>query len=64
MNCGLLSDERFGRQANFDLQTLTLYIPKGNNQDAPLPPNFATAFPTVKVVRGTVPSTLIPWDKT
>ena len=22
-------DERFGRQANFDLQTLTLYIPKG-----------------------------------
>ncbi len=56
-------DERFGRQSNFDLQTLTLYIPKGNNQDAPLPPNFATAFPTVKVVRGTVPSTLIPWDK-
>ncbi|MDQ6664154.1 MAG: TonB-dependent receptor, partial [Acidobacteriota bacterium] len=55
--------ERFGRQSNFDLQTLTLYIPKGNNQDAPLPPNFATAFPTVKVVRGTVPKTLIPWDK-
>ncbi len=56
-------NERFGRQSNFDLQSLTLYIPKGNNQDAPLPPNFATAFPTVKVVRGTVPSTLIPWDK-
>jgi hypothetical protein len=56
-------DERFGRQANFDLQNLTLYIPKGNNQDAPLPPNFATAFPTLKVVRGTVPSTLVPWDK-
>ena len=56
-------DERFGRQTNFDLQTLTLYIPKGNNQDAPLPPNFATAFPTVKVVRGTIPSTLIPRDK-
>ena len=57
-------DERFGRQANFDLQSLTLYIPKGNNSDAPLPPNFGTLFPTVKVVRGTVPSTLIPWDKT
>ena len=56
-------DERFGRQANFDLDSLTLYIPKGRNQDLPLPPNFATAFPTVKVVRGTVPSTLIPWDK-
>ena len=57
-------DERFARQANFDLQTLTLYIPKGPNQDAPLPPNFTTAFPTVKVLRGTVPSTLVPWDKT
>jgi hypothetical protein len=56
-------DERFGRQANFDLQSLTLFIPKGNNQNDPLPPNFAAAFPTVKVVRGTVPSTLIPWDK-
>ena len=51
-------DERFGRQANFDLQNLTLYIPKGPNQDAPLPPNFATAFPTIKVSRGQVPSTL------
>ena len=57
-------DERFGRQANFDLQTLTLNIPKGNNQDLPLPPNFATAFPTVKVIRGQAASTLIPWDKT
>ncbi len=56
-------DERFARQANFDLQNLTLNIPKGPNQDAPLPPNFATAFPTIKVVRGQVPSTLIPWDK-
>jgi hypothetical protein len=56
-------DERFARQANFDLDSQTLYIPKGPNQDAALPPNFATAFPTVKVVRGTVPSTLIPWDK-
>lgn len=57
-------DERFGRQANFDLQTLTLYIPSGPNQDAPLPPNFATAFPSITVSRGKVPSTLIPWDKT
>lgn len=57
-------DERFARQANFDLDNLTLYIPKGPNQDAPLPPNFATAFPTVKVSRGAVPSTLVPWDKT
>jgi hypothetical protein len=56
-------DERFARQANFDLQNLTLFIPRGPNQDAPLPPNFATSFPTVKVLRGTVPSTLIPWDK-
>jgi len=56
-------DERFGRQANFDLQTLTLFIPKGPNQDLPLPPNFAAAFPTIKVSRGQVPSTLVPWDK-
>jgi hypothetical protein len=56
-------DERFGRQANFDLQSLTLFIPKGPNQDAPLPPNFATAFPSIRVSRGEVPSTLIPWDK-
>ena len=69
MNIGLRYElwspisERFGRQTNFDLQTLTLNIPVGNNQDAPLPPNFATAFPTVKVTRGQVPKTLIPWDK-
>ena len=56
-------DERFGRQANFNLQNLTLYIPSGPNQNAALPPNFATAFPEVTVARGTVPSTLIPWDK-
>ena len=56
-------DERFGHQANFDLQSLTLYIPKGPNQDLPLPPNFATAFPTINVSRGQVASTLIPWDK-
>jgi hypothetical protein len=55
--------ERFGRQSNFDLQNQTLYIPKGPNQDAPLPPNFATAFPNVTVSRGQVPATLIPTDK-
>jgi hypothetical protein len=56
-------DERFGRQSNFDLNNLTLYIPKGKDSNAPLPPNFATAFPQVTVSRGKVPSTLIPWDK-
>jgi hypothetical protein len=55
--------ERFGRQANFDLQAMTLYIPKGKHQDLPLPPNFATAFPNVKVSRGEVDQYLIPWDK-
>jgi hypothetical protein len=56
-------DEKFGRQSNFNYDNLTLYIPKGKDQDAPLPPNFATQFPQVKVSRGQVPSTLIPWDK-
>ncbi len=32
--------EQFGRQSSFDLQNLTLYIPKGPNQNASLPPNF------------------------
>ena len=56
--------ERFGRQSNFDFDTLTLFIPKGKDQDAPLPPNFATAFPNVKVSRGQVGKHLVPWDKT
>ena len=55
--------ERFGRQANFDLQTMTLYIPKGKQQDLALPPNFAASFPNVKVSRGEVSNYLIPWDK-
>jgi len=55
--------ERFGRQANFDLQTMTLYIPKGKQQDAPLPPNFSTSYPNVAVSRGQVDNYLIPWDK-
>jgi Carboxypeptidase regulatory-like domain len=57
-------DERFGRQSNFVYDNLTLYIPEGKDQNAPLPPNFATAFPNVKVSRGQVPSTLINYDKT
>lgn len=57
-------DERFGHQSNFVFDNLTLYIPKGPQQDLPLPPNFASAFPNVKVSRGEVASTLIPWDKT
>jgi hypothetical protein len=66
--------EKFGRQSNFNFDTLTLDIPKGPNQDAPLPPNFNTAytfngltfkplFPSVKVSRGQVDQYMIPWDK-
>jgi Carboxypeptidase regulatory-like domain/TonB dependent receptor len=57
--------ERFARQSNyvFDFNGGTLYIPKGPNQDAPLPPNFATDFANVKVSRGEVDKYLIPWDK-
>ena len=56
-------DERFGRQSNFDLNTLTLFIPKGKDQNAPLPPNFGTQFPNVRVSRGEVGSKLIDSDK-
>ncbi|HUB81598.1 MAG TPA: carboxypeptidase-like regulatory domain-containing protein [Bryobacteraceae bacterium] len=66
--------EKFGRQSNFDINTLTLQIPSGNNQNAPLPPNFNTPytlggvtfpadFPNVQVCRGCVSKYLIPWDK-
>jgi hypothetical protein len=55
--------ERFARQANFDLQTMTLFIPKGKQQDLALPPNFAASFPNVKVSRGEVSNYLVPWDK-
>jgi hypothetical protein len=66
--------EQFGRQSNFVLQDLTLYIPRGPNQNAPLPPNFNSPatingitfpalFPNVKVSRGQVSPYLIPWDK-
>ncbi|HXE13521.1 MAG TPA: carboxypeptidase-like regulatory domain-containing protein, partial [Bryobacteraceae bacterium] len=67
--------ERFGRQSNFDYNSLTLQIPTGPNQDAALPPNFNTPytdpvtgvsykalFPEVKVSRVQVDKYLIPWD--
>ncbi len=56
--------EKFGRQSNFVFDNLTLYIPKGKDQDAPLPSNFATDFSYVKVSRGEVDKYMIPWDKT
>lgn len=55
--------EKFARQSNFVYDNLTLYIPKGKDQNAPLPVNFATAFPNVKVSRGEVDKYMIPWDK-
>jgi hypothetical protein len=55
--------ETFGDQTNFDLQTMTLYIPAGRNQNLPLPSNISTLFPNVKVSRGQVDKYLIPWDK-
>ena len=66
--------EQHGRQSNFDIDTLTLEIPRGPNQNAPLPPNFnmpytlngityPADFPNVKVCAGCVSQYLIPWDK-
>jgi len=66
--------EKFARQSNFNYDKLTLDIPAGPNQDAPLPPNFNTPstingitfpalFPSVKVSRGQVDQYMIPWDK-
>lgn len=55
--------EQWGRQANFDLQKNTLYIPQGGNCNDPLPPNFGTLFPTVTVDRCHVSNYMIPWDK-
>jgi hypothetical protein len=66
--------EAFGRQSNFDVNTLTLQIPGGPSENAPLPPNFNTPytfggitypadFPNVQVCRGCVSKFLIPWDK-
>jgi len=66
--------ESFGRQSNFNSDTLTLQIPSGPSSNAPLPPNFNTPytlggvtfpadFPNVTVCRGCVSKYLIPWDK-
>jgi hypothetical protein len=55
--------EQWGRQANFDLQKNTLYVPQGGNCNDPLPPNFGTLFPTVTVDRCHVSNYMIPWDK-
>jgi len=57
------SYEKFGRYSNLDYASMTLYIPKGRNQDQPMSPNFATAFPNVKVSRGEVSKYMFPWDK-
>jgi hypothetical protein len=57
-------DERFARQSNYIHETATLVIPKGPNQDDPLPVNFGTSFPQIRVDRGNASSQLIPWDKT
>jgi len=56
--------ERFARQSNYVPERATLVIPKGPNQDAALPSNFAQAFPAIKVERGIADKYLIPWDKT
>ncbi len=66
--------EAFGRQSNFVLDNLTLYIPAGKDSLTPLPPNFSAPvtingitspalFPNVKVDRGSKDPYLIPWDK-
>jgi hypothetical protein len=58
--------EAFGRQSNFEYMRAepTLVIPQGKDQDAPLPPNFATDFPLINVERGVADKHLIDWDKT
>jgi hypothetical protein len=55
--------DKFGRTSNLYWGSVTLYIPKGPNQDIPLPPNFATSFPNVTVSRGQVSKYMVPWDK-
>lgn len=56
--------EAFGRQSNFEYDRNTLVIPKGKDQDAPLPTNFATQYTQIKVERGIASKYMIPWDKT
>jgi hypothetical protein len=53
--------EIHGQQANFVPATLSLSIPAGDRQDAPLPPNFPSF---ITVDRGHVSSYLYPWRKT
>ena len=60
--------EKFGRQAHLDVfghdhAQPTLVIPMGKDQDAPLPPNFATDFPGIAVERGVASTYLTGWDK-
>jgi len=55
--------EQWGRQANYNIQTNTLYIPQGNNCNEALPPNFTTIFPNVAISRCQVSNYLVPWDK-
>ncbi len=70
--------EKFSRQSNFDFNTLTLEIPSGPNQNAPLPPNFNTPYTTLvngmamtyphcsrtcRFLADKVDQYLIPWDK-
>ncbi len=54
--------EKFGRQSSFDPQTNTLYIPKGKDQNAPLPPSFDTTLSFIHVCRGCTDKYLIPTD--
>jgi hypothetical protein len=62
--------EKFGRQSFLDVHTdllrdqVTLVIPEGKDQDAPLPPNLAADYPQIAVERGQVDSYMIPWDRT
>ena len=75
MNCSRLSANSSGVSPTSISRTLTLYIPTGPNQNAPLPPNFnapatinGVTFPAlfttpITVSRGQVSKYLIPWDK-
>lgn len=60
--------EELGRQASLDwhrnINNPALVIPEGKDQDAPLPPNFASEFPLVDVERGVADKYLHDWDKT
>ena len=60
--------EKFGRQAHLDVfgadhAQPTLVIPKGKDQDAPLPPNFVTDYPEIAIERGVASTYLTEWDR-